>query len=58
MSRWGWIALGLALSGLVGYLVLDKPIVHTVETRNDDGKGTRVTVTVVIGIGNQVRNPE
>lgn len=58
MSRWGWIALGLALSGLVGYLVVDKPIVRTVQMPSDDSKGTRVTVTVVIGIGNQVRNPE
>jgi hypothetical protein len=58
MSRWGWIALGLALSGLVGYLVVDKPIVRTVERRSGDGEGTRVTVTVVIGIGNQVKIPE
>ncbi|MFQ3646150.1 MAG: hypothetical protein SNJ54_07660 [Anaerolineae bacterium] len=54
MNRWIWIALGLVTVGLLGYLVVDKPIVRTVETRSDDGKTTRVNVTVVVGIGNTI----
>ncbi len=54
MNRWIWIALGLVTAGLLGYLVVDKPIVRTVETRSDDGKIARVNVTVVVGIGNTI----
>lgn len=43
-----------AVIGIVASAVIDKPIVHTVETVSSDGIRRRVSVNVIVGIGNTI----
>ena len=40
---------------VVGYFVADKPIVRVTDSVNEDGKRTRVIVSVIFGMGNTVK---
>lgn len=48
------ILIAGAMIGMVVYAVIDKPIVHTVETTTSDEVRRRVSVNVIVGIGNTI----
>lgn len=43
---------------VVGYFVADKPLVRVTESVNEDGKPTRVIISVIFGMGNIVKIDE
>ncbi len=43
-----------AFAGICAYAVIDKPIIHTVESAAPDGKRRRLTINILIGAGNTI----
>jgi len=48
------IFAGIALAAIAAYLVADKPVVHTIETKDSTGTTRRLTINILVGAGNTI----